>query len=235
MKVSAFIRSYMGDMGWLEYCLRSLKLRGGQFNEIVVVVPMSAYSTLLALIHKVGITVRAFHVRDDLGNSYIVQQFDKMNADQFCTGDFIAHADSDCVATEEINIEDFFVAGRPKLLFRRWDDVGGAIMWKAPTQSALGVEPRFETMATHPGIYHRSSHELLRRHIEQVHGKSFADYMASVSKFSEFNAIGNFCHQFTPDAYHFVRAGANDGYPRPLKQFWSHGPIDHAEMERLLK
>jgi hypothetical protein len=77
-------------------------------------------------------------------------------------------------------------------------------------------------------MYHRSTHELLRRHIEQVHGLSFRQWSHQVRELSEFNALGNFAHLFTPDAYHFVRAigpGA-DSYPRPFRQFYSHDGVE---------
>jgi hypothetical protein len=231
--VSAFIRSYRNDFRWLQFCLRSLQLRGSQFAEIVVAVPQCDRAEAMALdSYGAKLVTAETHAL----NGYIDQQITKCHADKYCTGDFIMHLDSDCMAEREIELLDFFDGSRPKLLFRRWDEAGDAKCWHDPTKSALVREPCFETMASLPIIYHRSSHELFRRYIEEVQGNEFTTYVSRLSKFSEFNAIGNFCHLFTPDAYSFVRAaGPSDGYPRPLKQFWSHGGIKAREMEELLK
>lgn len=159
----------------------------------------------------------------------------KCLADDYCIGDYVMHFDSDCIATRDIELSEFFThEGQPKLLFRRWQDAGEAETWRLPTRGVIGQEPPFEAMCAHPFLYHRSTHELFRRHVEDVHQKDFVKYASRLAQFSEFNAIGNFALLFTPDAYRFVRAGANDGYPRPFKQFWSHGRIDHAELDAMM-
>lgn len=239
MKVSAFIRTYRNDFGWLEYCLRSLKKYGGAFCEVVVACPAKDLNEM----------VSRFDVRRDLPpnlkligvpeftvNGYIDQQITKCHADEFCEGDFIMHLDSDCMATEPIKFEPFFSDGLPKLLFRKWEDAGGAQVWKPITKSVLIREPLFETMPAMPFLYHRSTHELFRRHITDIHGRDFVKYASRLAQFSEFNAIGNFCLMFCPDAYRFIRAGgAGDTFPRPFKQHWSRGRMNRDEMEAILK
>ncbi len=232
MNVSAFIRTFEGDFEWLEYCLRSLEKYGSQLLEVVVTVPASQFHSLTRRDLR-----RAIYqgVPVVCGNDYIDQQRSKSRADEYCKGDFILHLDSDCVAFKELDLAEFFEGGLPKLLFRKWEDAGSANVWQPITKGVLRRVPQFETMATHPTIYHRSTHELFRRHIEELHGLPFDDFMASQQSFSEFNAIGNFCHLYTPDAYRFVRCGPADGYPRPLKQHWSRGDIPRAQIEEMLK
>jgi len=237
MTVSAFIRSYLGDINWLYYCLRSLLKRGSQFHQIVLCVPDSERFTFLELITKWEVKgiVELHTWMPVVENGYIDQQITKCHAERFCTGDFIMHFDSDCIALREIELGEFFVAGRPKLLFRRWEQAGTGITWQAVTAGILKRAPAFETMASHPFLYHRSTHQLFRECMERQHKMSFNHIFRNREEFSEFNAIGNFCHQSTPDAYHFVRAGSpEDDFPRPFKQFWSRGGIPHEEIEKLL-
>lgn len=234
MNVSAFIRSYRGDFHWLEYCLRALSIRGRQFREIVIAVPVDEAQEAESRFCHFPIRLVAVieHVPH---NPYVSQQVTKSFADKLCESDFVMHFDSDCIALGEINLPDFFVNGRPKLLFRNWQDAGTGIAWQQPTREVLKAEPSFEMMCSHPFIYHRSSHELFRRHLSSIHHCDFIKYVAERHSFSEFNAIGNFCHLYTPDAYHFVRAGGlHDDFPRPFKQFWSKGEFNQAELEKLM-
>lgn len=233
MTVSAFIRSFKGDKHWLEYCLRALQLRGGDFSEVVIAIPEGDKPEFRSFDFR-GYMVE--WVKELMPTvPYISQQLTKCSADEHCHGDFIMHFDSDCIATEEIHLHNFFKGGQPKLLFRQWCDAGTAQSWRTVTKSVLLRDPCFETMASHPFIYHRSTHELFRRCVSDLHGRDFVSYVSRLSSFSEFNAIGNFCHAHTPDAYRFVRCGsAADDYPRPFKQFWSRGRFDREELEALL-
>lgn len=168
-------------------------------------------------------------------DQYVDQQYTKCCADQFTQGDFVLHVDSDCLAKDLVHLPDYFVEGRPKLLFRKWEDVGTAICWQAITQHVLKNTPHFEFMPSCGIMYHRSTHELFRRYVEQVHKKDFKKVIQEVAhrSFSEFNALGNFSHLFTPDAYAFVRAigPGHDSYPRPFRQFYSHAGIAANQVE----
>jgi hypothetical protein len=231
MNVSAFIRSYRKDFPWLRLCLQALQTRGQQFSEIVVAVPQEDFKERP---RTEGVVFAA--ITPTTANGYIDQQITKCHADQYCNGDFIMHFDSDCIATHEINLREFFSLDRlPRLLFRKWQDAGTAETWRLVTRGVLKQEPPFETMASHPFVYHRSTHELFRRHVADLHGGDFVKYASRLAQFSEFNAIGNFCLLYTPEAYQFVRAGADDGFPRPFRQHWSHDREQLAKVESLLQ
>lgn len=232
MKVSAFVRSYAKDFPWLDYALRSLRLRGGQFHEIVLAIPFLD-AKHLGSVNLVG--VKVVEIKPTCAPPYVDQQASKIWADKYCSGDYIFHLDSDCMATEEINLADFFFEGKPKQLFRKWENAGGAIIWRPVTKAVLKQDPPYECMPAMPFLYHRSTHELFRNQMERNHGYKFRDWIGSIEQLSEFNAIGNYCHLYTPEEYHFIEAtGPGDGYPRPIRQFWSHAPINHAEMEPIL-
>lgn len=232
-KVSAFIRSYSKDFNWLQYCLDSLAIRGKEFHEIVVAVPANDYEKALEFL-ELGFA-DLIGVDTHTNNGYIDQQICKCRAEIYCEGDFIMHFDSDCMATREIELEPFFDGdGLPKLLFRRWGEAGDADAWRLVTRGVLKQEPPFETMPAMPFLYHRSTHELFRRHVAELHGGDFIKYASRLAQFSEFNAMGNFALLCTPDAYKFVRAGKDDGYPRPFKQHWSHAAMREEEMKAIL-
>ncbi len=223
MNISIFIRSYAKDKEWLRLCLTALSKRlqgqSTQPEEIVVAIPKGDRETFSGFpFGKIEVMwVQARHP-----NPYIDQQITKTLAETYCRGDFILHVDSDSIAREPLDLDDYFIHGRPKLLFRSWDAAGTGICWKDVTTQVLRVEPCFETMPSIGIMYHRSTH-----------GVSFDSWVGSVGNLSEFNAIGNYAHRFTPEAYHFIRAigpGA-DGYPRPFRQFYSHNGVDAHRQE----
>lgn len=222
MKVSAFIRSYVGDKQWLEYCLKSIVKYGDPFWELVICVPVHDLDEMTRLVNGFKFDhSRIVGVGEYCKTGYVQQQADKLCADQMTSGDYIMFFDSDCILTGPIDLPDFFVGERPKLLFSPWHDVGTAHFWNHVTKQVLKSEPFFETMRAHPSTWHRRTLSQFRNRMENIHGKPFVEYMATLDQFSEFNALGNFAHQHAPEDYTWVRAGENDGYPRPFRQFWS--------------
>lgn len=235
MKTSIFIRTYAKDAEWLSLCIDSLLKFAQGFHEIVVIYP-SSEAEQFSWLHDVA----ERHADDMTGegplvtsqweprcaNGYIDQQITKIHADEFCEGDFILHIDSDCIAQVPFKPEEFFIGARPMIAIRKWEDVGDAICWREPVEKTLDLHPTFETMACMPIIHNRSLYPLFRQRIQEIHGKSADDYIAGLTRFSEFNALGSFAHQYLPDWYHFVRVSNNpDIYPRPVKQYWSYGGI----------
>jgi hypothetical protein len=224
--VSIFIRTYAKDAKeWLGYCLQSLVERAKGFVEIVVACPVNDKDAVLPVVAR--FPARLVLVNPVCQSGYIDQQHSKCCADLYISGEYIIHVDSDCVATREFTPEEFFSAnGKPKLLVRPWSQAEGAICWRSPTKLVLGVEPPFETMATHPTIHRRETLQNFRSFIERRKGKTFAGYIGSLANFSEFNAIGNYAVIHELDNYSIVQCDyGKDGYPRPLRQFWSHGGI----------
>ena len=236
MNISIFIRSYAKDKEWLRLCLQALQKRLQSQEilplEIVVAIPKGDAGVFADFpFDEFGAEVT--YVSQRHPNPYVDQQVTKILADTYCLGDFILHVDSDSIAREPLDLSYYFVEGRPKLLFRKWEDAGTAICWKLITTQVLRVVPFFETMPSIGIMYHRSTHALFRQYLEQVHGLSFGAWVGTVGNLSEFNAIGNFAHMFTPEAYHFIRAvgpGA-DCYPRPFRQFYSHDGVEKHQVE----
>lgn len=235
-KVSIFIRSYAKDRPWLEYCLQLLEQRA-DVSDITVVIPRTDEKAF-ADFHWRGVWVQ--FVDRISPDGYVDQQASKCYADRYCGGDFILHVDSDMLLTRTLDLGSYFEGGKPKLIFRRWEECGTAICWRQITKDALRAAPQFEFMPCCGIVYHRSTHELFRRYIEGVHGTRFDAFIKGRPHryFSEFNALGNFSHLFTPDAYSFVRCQGPgvDSYPRPFRQFFSHDGVEkhREEIERIL-
>lgn len=222
---SIFIRSYRGDVPWLNYCLRSIKKYSYGFHEVVIALPIgdeSHFDKFDFLGYKV------VWVEPNKCTGYLDQQITKTNADLYCDGDEILFIDSDCVATTVFSPNDFKESGKPVQLIRHWSECGTAIIWKLITQKALGIEPPFEHMAVMPLIYSRHTLPLLRDYVQSTHFKTLAEYICEQphSHFSEFNLMGSFAIRFTPQLYDWRIADIqNDKYFRGIKQYWSHGGL----------
>lgn len=236
MKTDIFIVSFLKDVEWLKLCLRSICKFATGFDKVVVAVPSTDINEMCARISEAktdfGFTrIVAISFVDSPGNGHMMHQAQKCLAPVFCDGDFIAHVDSDCIFTEKVSPEDYFVDGRPVLLVDRWENVGAARIWKAPTERAVGWPAEFETMRRHPAVHGRHVYGILADRIHEVHGIGIVDYILSQKKtdqyeFSEFNALGQIVLHSESEHYHIIDLSRENRPHDKLLQFWSHGDID---------
>jgi hypothetical protein len=230
-----FIRTFRGDRDWIRYSLRSLRKFATGFREIVLVMPRED------LIHFSSHDVEGARVEfceNDQCRGYIAQQITKIYADEYTKAEHIVFTDSDTIATGLVTPQMFFHEGRPIQLYREWENVGQAVCWKEPTKAALGIYPEYEHMACLPLVYHRSTLRICRDMIEAAHGGVARSYIMGCEVFSEFNALGTTALAEQRHMYDWrVADPAIDGYPRIMKQHFSHDGVPrHAEaMEEILK
>lgn len=219
-----FIKSYPKDYRFLTHCLRSIQRHAFGFHEIVVALPVGES---LPLTKERVVNVPEF------GNGYYRQMAVKLQADRYTDCEFIVFLDSDCVLTRDFFASELFDHGAPKLLRRRWDEAGDGICWKEPADKALGFETEYDTMCCHPSIYRRDTLQRLRAHMEALHGMPLDQYVLEQERFIEFVTVGNFALTKEPELYSIIEYGPNDCFPRPLRQFWSHGGFTPEVTEEL--
>lgn len=248
-KTTIFIKSYPGDYRWLGYLLRSIQKYVTGYHEIVVALPTGRPLPLTK--------ERIVYVDEWPDNrkpsaptrGYYHQMFVKLCADIYVgDADAVFYVDSDCLFNRPFDMSEMYHEGKPLLLRRRWEDAGDGIVWRAPGLDALGWDPNWDTMCVHPTVYWADSIRNTRHHIEKVHRKPLEVYARAADRITEFIALGNYVIEKEPDRYSMVDYGKNprpsghstiadDGYPRPCKQYWSHGgftPEIEAEVERVL-
>lgn len=234
MTTSLFIRTYRGDRDWFRYAMRSLRKFASGFEEIVVVMP-SEDSIHFSSLDTDG--ARVEYCDNDRCRGYIAQQITKLYADFYTDSDLIVFTDSDTIATAPITPETWTHEGKPIQLYRDWDKVGSAICWKSTTESVIGIAPQYEHMACMPLIYHRDTLRVTRELIERRFGCHPGRWLEGVSDWSEFNSFGAAAFKVHPELYEWrVADPGSDGYPRIMKQYFSHDGVPHhcAEMERIL-
>lgn len=248
MTCSILIKSFPKDFAWLSYCLKSIHKFASGFEEVVVVIPDDSDLPLtcerLVKVHEPGESAEspAHH-----GTGYYFQQVVKMNADKYCTSDYVCHMDSDCIFTEPVRPNDLFVNEgygdmKPLWLMTPFAEI-------LPTDKNLaahvqsmknfsGVDPEFEMMRRHSQVIPRWAYGCFREYCLSKHGQTFEQYAMSQGfrGVSEFNLIGQFLLREFPTFIHFhdTRFGVPKSF---VLQHWSWDGITpeiRDKMEKIL-
>ena len=237
MSTEIFIVSYAKHFPWLSYCLQSTSKFATGFSGITVLIPRGQESQLPDDI-KNSTSYKICLGDEWPGRGMTWHMAQIMRADQWCPqADFILHTDSDCLFTEPVTPDDYFVDGKPVLYYERFStltkkhpDVG---VWQRVTQECLPFPVLYETMRRHPAVHHRNVYAEARGAIVTKTKQPVDDYIKSCREeypngFCEFVTLGNVVmHQeHLRKQYHLVdTAEFKNGWPRQkICQFWSHSP-----------
>lgn len=234
MKVEILIVSYANDIPYLRHCLRSIRKFATGFSGVRVVVPrIEAKQFSHVKTFDVDYT---FYERDpEKSKWHLHAQVQKCFADVHCPkADFILHTDSDCIFTEPVTPDDYFVDGKPVLLIEPYANLKDC-PWQEVTQRVIGERIDWETMRRHPQVNPRGLYSDFRRHVARTHQVPFEQWVLSQKAtfpwgFSEHNALGAFAWNdpVWHNAYHWIDV-SKEGHPpssKKLTQFWSLSPPD---------
>lgn len=243
MKVSIHIVSFTKHFNWLRYCLKSIEKYATGFHEVSVWVPNDDVGEMQILEqgYKGVVPLRVTGYEDWPGKGMLKHMCLIFRADECCPeSDYILHTDSDCIFIEPVTPEDYFVGGKPVLMYGRYDWVckiePGIRMWQQATHAALGWTPEMETMRRHPAVHPRETYLATRQCIERNTGKILDDYIkAGENSFpqsvAEFPTLGAYAWKFLSQRYHWINQETD---PRPkdkILQFWSHAADFNAPMD----
>lgn len=246
MKVWINYTTFGRDLEWTRYSLESIRKYATGFSGIQIVVPtwdldkfkqFERYST-----PECPVVISRF--LEYPGRGFVHHLAMKCYADVFSPeADYILHMDPDCLFTEKVTPEDYFVDGKPVLLIEPYavlkkKEAGSAEWnrgnWQETTEYALRFTCTHETMCRHPAVHHKWVYKGVREYIEGVHKAPFVDFVVRQKNgypqgFGEFNTIGAFVLKFHKDDYHLIdredKGEANDPKPK-LAQLWSHGGVN---------
>jgi glycosyltransferase involved in cell wall biosynthesis len=224
MKVDIFIKSYKNDFKWLKYSLQSLAKYVTGYNEIIIIIPEGERHLI-----NFPLPERTFvHTIEERGNGYLFQQYAKMIAHHYCSGDYVMYLDSDCIFHSPVNIEDLIKDGKPQILMTNYKELEGS-PWQKPTAEFLGKVPEFEFMRRHCFIYHRQT----LANLEKWFKKDLKEYILSRpgGTFSEFNVIGFFAYLFERDRYNFIDTKDWAYVPAIVNQYHSYTQFEEKEQE----
>lgn len=249
-----FLGSYHKDLPWCLYALRSIRKFASGFAGVTLYVPDTDFqlfqSEINAAANMPAVKVVTFQERP--GKPMLSHELALCHAERYTSAEYVFHFDSDCVFTEPVTPDDYFVDGKPVLVceaFSRFftpDPTNPgkrfALFWKAASEVVLGFEVTHECMVRHPAVHHRTLYPQYRAHVTNYVGRPFDEYVLDCrdefpQSFAEFTSLGAFARKFRPNEYHWIEIPYQ---PRPkdkIKQFWSHGGITpeiRAELEQVV-
>eukprot|EP00421_Protoceratium_reticulatum_P016361 CAMPEP_0168390642 /NCGR_PEP_ID=MMETSP0228-20121227/17579_1 /TAXON_ID=133427 /ORGANISM="Protoceratium reticulatum, Strain CCCM 535 (=CCMP 1889)" /LENGTH=323 /DNA_ID=CAMNT_0008403941 /DNA_START=101 /DNA_END=1072 /DNA_ORIENTATION=- len=255
--VTAFIRSWEGDIEWLPYCLRSLCTFG---TAVVTDVRLVVLEEQNARFNQFFNDHAHFHwVRRNTSDTdkfyekynhmkarmpdYVGQQYDKMNADAYDGSDYIMYIDTDTIFHRQLLLSDVFVDGHKlrypispfELLPPVYKDVlapGTAfVLDLAESDPALNWDFMRRGGLTYP----RTMYKQMRETIGDIHkGQAFPDiifgFAQAVKCPSEFEIMGAYNYKYQAQMFNFEDDSAQAA-SFPVIQFWSWGGVaDHVNV-----
>lgn len=235
-----FIRTYRSDAQWLSLLLRSIKKFCNGYHEFVMVCPNQDSDIIQSALRCFPLTpIRLETTDENPSMGYLEQQYSKMMADQYCSGDYIGFIDSDCMFIKHNTPETWFVDGKIRYLITPYEALGNTVNWRPITEDVLGFSCPFETMRRHPCVFPREVIEHCRAYISFLHRRPFKDVVMSYygHAFSEFNVMGSYARELEPKPFSFIDTTKNDLPEKVLEQRWSYGGITpqiQEESERIL-
>lgn len=233
-KTDIFIKTYLGDIDFLEYNLKSIKKFATNYNEIVIV------SDNLFRFEQYGLPIKFIHepIRQYKTNykyhskGYFNQMLVKMNALNYCSTDRVFMLDSDMI------LKDYVDVGNLETIWftRKWDntlETDHEKTWK--TSSELFYNQSTVDTMTSPGwIYTRHHMNCLKQWCQDTYNKSIEDYFKQCNiPISEFEIMGNFLHCIDKLDYKLVDVYSPEyeKYKFPIYQCWSYGGINQYKEE----
>lgn len=243
-RVEIFCVTFHRDLACTEYMLKSCQKHAHGFAGITLLVPDVDRHFFEPIGAAAGAKIKTYH--EIAGKGMIHHELMICRADEYCPDvDNILHIDSDCMFTEPVSPEDYFVQGKPVLLIEAFEvmakrgQMGEArCQWKSRVDRAIGGDCKFETMCRHPAVHGIWLYKMLRQEIEQFTHISVNDYVLAQQSnypqgFAEFPALGAVVLRGAPELYHLIDVTSAPRPPDKLVQFWTHTP-DYAAMEKVL-
>ncbi len=186
-KTDILIVTYAGHFAWLRYCLHSIVAFASGFNQVKILIPEGDLSAMNSLLTEFcdhqGVQMRVGTFEDWPGKGFLRHEHLIICADEHCEGDFICHVDSDCLFTEPVTPQDYFVGDKPVLMHASFDwlaaQQANLLMWKKAAENALGWSVHQETMRRHPAVHYRKTYQKTRECIQKHTRKSCTDYIKS--------------------------------------------------------
>lgn len=246
----------VSDADWFKYCMAAIEKYAAGFVGVTVAIPRTDFqyfAWLNAEPHKLPINMHTFE--EQRGKGMIQHMAMMAGADKLVQKGttHVLHMDADCIIKEPIHPSDYFYGDKPVYVVRTYDSlmdpeskvVSDCVMWKEPTRAQLGFDPQMYTMCRHPSGFPITFYPRYRKHIEQLHGKPFIEYMMEGKSDwpqtrMDFTAMGAFAWEAMRDDFAWWDV-SDIKTPRPpdkMKTYWSHGGITPAikdEIEGFLK
>jgi FkbM family methyltransferase len=201
VKSSVFIKTYKPDLKWLEWSLRFLNKNWKTESEFVICSPNDCADAVKGMTELLGHEIHLACIDQWGEKGYLHQQYMKMQADVYCSGDFITFIDSDAMLVMPTDLDrDLCVDGKPIIWYTHYSKIHTP--WQRIVSKIMSLQPQHEYMRCMPITYHRSTLKGCREHLEKMHGMILETLIRDSSiGWTEFNVMGFYAKVFQPDLY----------------------------------
>jgi hypothetical protein len=240
--IDILIKTYPQDYDWLPGLWKSLaRVRGYRSVVLLLEEQYPAPPNLPA-------NVVVARSRQYVGTDYpsdLGAVVERLRAWAYTDADRILYVDSDCVFSRDVDLhtEPTINAERPIVLWRPWEEAGGAAFLRAPAARTLGYDPPRETMCRYPFCFPRDvlkacwdfiggENRLLTLTTKEERDANTVRPRSYLMPPTDWNVLGNFALDHAPEAVTAVNW--RDAAPACVKQFWSwHRPTHPAVQDEL--
>lgn len=241
MNTAIFICTYSRDLGYFNQCVRSIKKFATGFSYMAVRVPSPDGHEANRIMESHGLPFNWDVVTevDQMGKGMVEHMAAVCRADEYCgIADYILHLDSDCIFTEPVTPDDYFVDDKPVLMYATYEWLKSQghdlSQWQTAVEAAVGGTSDNEFMRRHPAVHCRDCYYETRYAIHTHTGKPYREYILGTKNdfpwtFTEFPTLGEVAWRKLRDRYHWINQETEAFPPHKLLQFWSHSPVDQPQ------
>lgn len=243
LTIDVVIKSYPQDYDFLVYAFRSLERVRGYRN--VVLILEEQYPEPSELPSNAIVSRSRRYVGTDYPSDHGAV-IERLRAWDHSDADVLIFSDSDCCWSRDVDLqtEPTINAEKPIVLWRTWEEAGGAAFLEAPAARTLGYEPKVETMCRYPFCVPRdvlkACWDFLGGEERLLNLTTKAERDASPEKPASYllpptdwNVLGNFAIDHMPEAItplHWSAAG-----PPCVHQFWSWHRPTHPDVQAKMR
>ena len=243
LTIDIMIKSYPQDYDWLVYAFRSLSRVTGYRN--VVLLLEEQYPEPPNLPSNVVVARSRRYVGTDYPSD-LGAVVERLRAWAYTDADRIVYVDSDCCWSRDVDLqtEPTINAERPIVLWRSWEESGGAAFLRAPAARTLRYPPKVETMCRYPFCFSRETiracwdhtggeERLLTLTTKEERDANTVRPASYLLPPTDWNVLGNFALDCMPESVTAVNW--RDAGPACVKQFWSWNRPTHPDVQRELR
>lgn len=237
------IVTFARDFVYLEYCLKSIDKFASGFELVTILIPQNDMPMLMGLFPRWDIksTIRIKTMDEWPGAGFLHHEYMVMTTDQWRCGksQFTCHIDSDCIFIEPVTPEYYLQDGKPILRYEEFDTLCARHpshrQWEDCTAQCLPYDFLYETMRTHPEVYHIDTYARARERMREKTGEEVNTYIMRQKNsypqtFCEFVTLGNVAMHDFHEQYALVRQTSDTPTPPSrVMQFHAPDPIDKSQ------
>jgi hypothetical protein len=198
VEFAVFIKSYRGDIQWLQYTIPSVAKHLKLPHRLVISVPETDYKAFKHFFPDTHVLVHddypiTYHPLFDMkSKGYVEQMVVKLWADNFTNSDYIMFVDSDTPLCEDLYLEEIFNQGMIMNAYRNWSGDPHEHIWRPRVEFMLRINNSYDTMAGQSYVYKSETMKRMRDHLKSIHGNLFNFFSTFANNISEFEFMGNF-------------------------------------------